>query len=147
MRYKTIAVGTDGSDTSLRAVRTAASMAAAYDAELIIVSAFGSHENVGTRSGGTAETPIISEDMSQTFLKSAQDVAAEEGASKVRIIAKSGDPVATMLEVGKYHQVDLLVVGNKGRNSVRDRVMGSVATELMRKAYVDVVVAHTTEDR
>ena len=112
MRYKTIAVGTDGSDTSLRAVRTAASMAAAYDAELIIVSAFGSHENVGTRSGGTAETPIISEDMSQTFLKSAQDVAAEEGASKVRIIAKSGDPVATMLEVGKYHQVDLLVVGN-----------------------------------
>ena len=142
MRYKTIAVGTDGSDTSLRAVRTAASMAAAYDAELIIVSAFGSHENVGTRSGEKAETPIISEDMSQTFLKSAQDVAAE-----VRIIAKSGDPVATMLEVGKYHRVDLLVVGNKGRNSVRDRVMGSVATELMRKAYVDVVVAHTTEDR
>ena len=65
----------------------------------------------------------------------------------MRIIAKSGDPVATMLEVGKYHRVDLLVVGNKGRNSVRDRVMGSVATELMRKAYVDVVVAHTTEDR
>ena len=144
MRYKTIAVGTDGSDTSLRAVRTAASMAAAYDAELIIVSAFGSHENVGTRSGGTAETPIISEDMSQTFLKSAQDVAAEEGASKVRIIAKSGDPVATMLEVGKYHQVDLLVVGNKGIHSVRGRVFGSVATEITRKAHADVVVVNTT---
>ncbi|QPK80112.1 universal stress protein [Corynebacterium lizhenjunii] len=147
MKYNTIAVGTDGSDTSLRAVRTAASLAAVYDADLIVVSAFGSHDKVGTRQERDAEIPVISEDMSQTFLKAAQDIATEEGAKRIHVIAKSGDPVATMLEVGKYYQVDCLVVGNKGRNSVRDRVLGSVATELMRKAYVDVVVANTSDDR
>ena len=40
LTYKNIAVGTDGSETSLRAVRAAASMARAYDAKLIIISAF-----------------------------------------------------------------------------------------------------------
>ena len=40
LNYNTIAVGTDGSQTSLRAVQAAASMARAYDAKLIIISAF-----------------------------------------------------------------------------------------------------------
>ncbi|WP_293770533.1 universal stress protein [uncultured Corynebacterium sp.] len=147
MKYNSIAVGTDGSDTSLRAVRTAASLAAAYGAKLYVVSAFGSHEGIGAPRGEDAEIPQISEDMSQTFLKHAQDVAVEEGARDVQIIAKAGDPVETMLEVGKYYKVDLMVVGNKGRNSIQDRVFGSVATELTRKAHVDVVVANTSEDR
>lgn len=48
LTYDTIAVGTDGSPTSLRAVRAAASMARAYEAKLIIISAFYNQPGAST---------------------------------------------------------------------------------------------------
>lgn len=147
LTYKSIAVGTDGSPTSLRAVRAAASMARAYGAKLIIVSAFYNHAGsvLGAPDSSDASLPIISEDMAESYLSNAAQLAQEEGAANIEVIGKSGDPVKALVEVGRDYDVDLFVVGNKGLNSVRGRVFGSVATELTRKAHVDVVVVNTTD--
>ena len=40
MRYQTVLVGTDGSDTSLQAVATAAELAGAMTAQLLVVCAY-----------------------------------------------------------------------------------------------------------
>ncbi len=148
LSYNVIAVGTDGSKTSLRAVQSAASMARAYDATLIIVSAFYNHSGsmLGAPNSEDARLPVVSEEMSESYLNSAAEIAHNEGAKHIEIIAKSGDPVNALIEVGRDYNVDLFVVGNKGIHSVRGRVFGSVATELTRKAHADVVVVNTTED-
>lgn len=148
LNYKVIAVGTDGSHTSFRAVRAAASMARAYSAHLIIVAAFYNHSGsmLGAPRDEDARVPVVSEDMAREFLGQAADIAEEEGANDVEFIGKSGDPVQALLEVERDHAVDLFVVGNKGINSVRGRVFGSVATELTRKSKIDVVVVNTTAE-
>ena len=145
LTYKNIAVGTDGSETSLRAVRAAASMARAYDAKLIIISAFYNHAGsmLGAPRGDEAGLPVVSEDMAGTYLTNATRIAESEGAEHIEIVGKSGDPVKALLEVGQ----DLFVVGNRGVNSVRGRVFGSVPTELTHKSKVDVVVVNTSEKR
>ncbi|WP_459587985.1 universal stress protein [Corynebacterium camporealensis] len=149
LTYNAIAVGTDGSETSLRAVRTAASMARAYDAKLYIVSAFYNHSAsmLGAPSSEDARLPVVSEDMAESFLSKAAELSQAEGAKHIEVIAKSGDPVKALLEVGFDYDVDIFFVGNKGMNSVRGRVFGSVPTELTRKAKVDVVVVNTSEER
>ena len=149
LTYKNIAVGTDGSETSLRAVRAAASMARAYDAKLIIISAFYNHAGsmLGAPRGDEAGLPVVSEDMAGTYLTNATRIAESEGAEHIEIVGKSGDPVKALLEVGQDYDVDLFVVGNRGVNSVRGRVVGSVPTDLTHKSTVDVVVVNTTEER
>ena len=147
LTYETIAVGTDGSPTSLRAVRAAASMARAYEARLIIVSAFYNHAGSMLGVAGSESVPIIDQSSAESYLDEAAAIAQEEGAPNIEVIGKSGDPVKALLDIEKDRGVDLFVVGNRGLNSVRGRVFGSVPTELTRKAQADVVVVNTTSER
>ena len=147
LKYKTIAVGTDGSQTSLRAVQAAASMARAYDAKLIIISAFYNQPGAMLGAPDSESLPVIDRTDAQNYLDNAASIAQEEGAKSIEVIGKSGEPVKAMLEVEKDYDVDMFVVGNRGMNSVRGRVFGSVATELTRKAHADVVVVNTTSER
>ena len=41
-------------------------------------------------------------------------------------------------------QTDLLVVGNRGLDSLKGRLMGSVPADVTRRSSVDVLVVHTT---
>jgi nucleotide-binding universal stress UspA family protein len=147
LTYDTIAVGTDGSPTSLRAVRAAASMARAYEAKLIIISAFYNQPGAMLGAPDSESVPVIDRSDAQSYLDEAASIAQKEGAKAIEVIGKSGDPVKAMLEVEKDYSVDMFVVGNRGMNSVRGRVFGSVATELTRKAQADVVVVNTTSER
>lgn len=147
LTYDTIAVGTDGSPTSLRAVRAAASMARAYEAKLIIISAFYNQPGAMLGAPDSESVPVIDLADAQSYLDDAASIAQKEGAKAIEVIGKSGDPVKAMLEVEKDYSVDMFVVGNRGMNSVRGRVFGSVATELTRKAQADVVVVNTTSER
>jgi nucleotide-binding universal stress UspA family protein len=55
-----------------------------------------------------------------------------------------GEPVATLLRVVKKYSADLLVVGNRGLNTLAGRILGSVPSEAARKAGIDVLIVHTT---
>ncbi|MGP5497756.1 universal stress protein [Corynebacterium flavescens] len=149
LNYSVIAVGTNGSETSMKAVQAAASLARVYGAKLLIVSAFYDHAGslLGAPNSQGARLPVGSEEMAESYLDKAAAVAKEEGAESIEIIGKSGDPAHALLEVAKAHDVDLLVVGNKGLNSMRGRVFGSVPTELTHKSKVDVVVVNTSQAR
>jgi nucleotide-binding universal stress UspA family protein len=52
--------------------------------------------------------------------------------------------VETLLEVVGRAQADLLVVGNRGLDSLKGRLIGSVPADVTRRSSVDVLVVHTT---
>src|SRR5699024_5914527 len=133
--------------TSLRAVQAAASMARAYDAKLIIISAFYNQTGAMLGAPDSESVPVIDRTDAQNYLDNAASIVQKEGAKSIKVIDQSGEPVKAMLEVEKGYDVDMFVVGNRGMNSVRGRVFGSVATELTRKAHADVVVVNTTSER
>src|SRR5699024_7238009 len=147
LNYNTIAAGTDGSPTSLRSVRAAASMARVYDAKLIIISALYHQPRAMLTAPDSERVPVTELGAAQNYADNAAGTAQNEGATSIEVVGKSGDPVKAMLEVEKDYDVDMFVVGNRGMNSVRGRVFGSVATELTRKAHADVVVVNTTSER
>jgi len=41
------------------------------------------------------------------------------------------------------HQADLLVVGNRGLNTIAGRLLGSVPADVSRRAACDVLIVHT----
>ena len=146
-KYKVVVVGTDGSDTSFRAVDRAAAIAAESSAKLFVATAFmdDDHDrggpdpdqlhNEGYRTQGNA--PIYE------MLERAAARARDAGATDIEERAVPGAPVDTLVQLAKDVNADLLVVGNVGTNTIAGKVLGSVPRAVSRKADTEVLVVET----
>ena len=143
--YGTVVVGTDGSDSSMRAVDRAANIAGA-DARLIIASAYLPQHEDGRAAdilkeesykvSGTA--PIYA------ILHDAKERAHKAGAKNVEEKPIVGAPVDALVNLAEEEKADLLVVGNVGLSTIAGRLRGSVPANVSRRAKVDVLIVHTT---
>jgi nucleotide-binding universal stress UspA family protein len=59
-----------------------------------------------------------------------------------RILPTYGVPVTTILEVARERSVDLIALATQGRSGVERFVLGSVATGLVQRADVPVLLTH-----
>lgn len=147
--YETIVVGTDGSDTSHVAVSHAASLARAYDAKLVIVCAYygntGSLLNSPNRDVSTL--PVVSESRANEYLAEAETIAREEGADKITLQRRSATPVNALADAVDETGAGVVVIGNKGLNTLTGRVFGNIPTEVARRSKVDVVLVNTEAAR
>ncbi|WP_204080691.1 universal stress protein [Mycobacterium riyadhense] len=149
--YQTVVVGTDGSDSSLRAVARAAAIAADYGATLIVATA---HLAVPEEKGRYAIPPgsdhgadyrTVGEAPFYAILQNARERAHQAGAKHVVEKSIVGAPINALVHLAEEVEADLLVVGNVGLSSVAGRLLGSVPSAVSRKAKTDVLIVHTTD--
>jgi nucleotide-binding universal stress UspA family protein len=146
--YSTVLVGTDGSDSSFRAVARAAQVAQASAAALLIVCAYRPMsarevQDAAEALGGEAYK-VSGATPAEDVLRDAAEQARAAGADSVRTLAVEGDPVDELARVAKEEDVDLVVVGNRGLNSLAGRLLGSVPANISHRASCDVLIVHTT---
>src|ERR1700759_4374689 len=142
--YQTVVVGTDGSDSSMRAVERAARIAG--DAKLIVASAYLPHHDDARAADVlrdesykvTGTAPIYE------ILHDAKERAHNAGAKNVEEKAIVGAPVDALVTLAEESNADLLVVGNVGLSTIAGRLLGSVPANVSRRAKVDVLIVHTT---
>ncbi|MCV7219836.1 universal stress protein [Mycolicibacterium elephantis] len=143
--YQTVVVGTDGSDSSLRAVEKAGHIAG-ENARLIVATAYFPQEedqraadvlkDEGYKMAGNA--PIYA------ILREARERAQQAGAKNVEEKAIVGAPVDALVELAEEVKADLVVVGNVGLSTIAGRLLGSVPANVARRAKTDVLIVHTT---
>ena len=160
--YQTLVVGTDGSDTSLRAVDHAAAVAAENNAKLIIAMAHLSSVDKGgwgrparpdrvidgraeVALGGEGDYRVHGMAPIYAILREARDRAGAAGAKDIEARPIRGDPVHALLRLAKEVKADLLVVGNVGLDTRSDKWLGSVPGNALRRAKTDVLLVHTTD--
>lgn len=145
--YTTILVGTDGSDTSFRAVERAAAIARDASALLVIACAFHAPkpEDIAAaeRALGDDAAYIVRVGPADEILLRAKARAHELGA-KVETVSLGGKPGDVLITLATERNADLVVVGNRGLNTLAGRLLGSVPQDVIRHAAVDVLVVHTT---
>ncbi|MGH3321013.1 MAG: universal stress protein [Streptosporangiaceae bacterium] len=149
--YNVILAGTDGSRSSLRAVDAAGQLAAATDARLVLACAYhpmperarlAAAEELGDEAYKVAgSTPA------DDALRDGRDRAKAVGVQDVETVPRAGDAVDVLIELIRERDVDLLVVGNRGLNSLAGRLLGSVPANLSHRAPCDVLIVHTTSGR
>lgn len=145
--YQLVAVGTDGSDSSYRAVDRAATVAADSGATLLIISAYHPAKNTADAEralGEDAAYHVVGSSPAEEALRTAKERASAKGVGEVETIAKEGDPIEVVTSVVTDRKADLLVIGNRGLNSLSGRLLGSVPQGISRKAPTDVLIVHTT---
>ena len=146
--FKTIVVGTDGSETASEAVRQAVDLAAETGAKLEIVSAY---EPV-PRSRLKQEAQQAPEDIQWTIHAredveaTLEEVVASAGAKGLECSthARQGDPADAILDVAEETSADLIVVGNKGMTGAKRYLLGSVPNKVSHHAPCSVFIARTT---
>jgi nucleotide-binding universal stress UspA family protein len=149
--YRNVLVGTDGSDSSFRAVEAAGRVAADAGAKLLLVCAYqpmSDRERARASDQlGDLAYKVEGSTPADDALRAAREKAFAAGATDVEQIAVAGDAVDTLLRLADEQEVDLLVVGNRGLNSLAGRLLGSVPNDLSHRARCDVLIVHTTDGK
>lgn len=147
--YRTVVVGTDGSDSSFLAVDRAARIAGDAGATLVIACAYHPASDRDVRKaqddlGDDVAYQVVGSNPADDAVRTAAERARKAGAAKVETVVVDGEPVPALTRVVDEHRADLLVVGNRGLNTLAGRILGSVPAEAARKSGVDVLIVHTT---
>jgi nucleotide-binding universal stress UspA family protein len=146
--YRTVLAGTDGSESSLRAVDRAADMARDEDATLVLVCAYfpANKQEVDRASEelGDLTYQVVGSNPAEDVLRKASERAQANGANKITPLAIQDDPVASLTYAVSEQRADLLVVGNRGLNTLTGRILGSVPSSVARQSTCDVLIVHTT---
>ncbi|MGO8906294.1 MAG: universal stress protein [Solirubrobacteraceae bacterium] len=146
--FKSIVVGTDGSDTATQAVRQAIDLARSVDATLELVSAYEPVPAKRLREE-RLEAPedlqwaINPREDVDTTLEAAAALAREAGVD-VNVYARQGDPADAILDVAEEREADLIVVGNKGMTGAKRFLLGSVPNKVSHHAPCSVLIIRTT---
>ncbi len=144
--YQTVVVGTDGSDSSFRAVDRAAEIAGGTDAKLILATAYfpQSEDQHGSNALKDESYKLKGNAPIYDILRDARDRAKAAGANEVEEKAVVGAPVEALVELAEEVGADLLVVGNVGLSTVAGRLLGSVPANVARRSKSDVLIVHTS---
>ena len=142
---KTVAVGTDGSETAAKAVEFALDLASRYEAKIVFLSAYKpvSEDRLKRESRDAPEDvqwQINPAEDVEPALREAEEAAQERGL-KSTSEAKEGEASKVLVELASKHGADLLVIGNKGMSR---KVLGSVPNTVSHKADCSVVIVKTT---
>jgi nucleotide-binding universal stress UspA family protein len=146
--FRSIVVGTDGSQTAREAVRQAIELARTVGAAIELVSAYEPVPAARLRREAREAPPDL-----QWAINPREDVEAvlEEAGGRVRAAgvelrtyAREGDPADAILDVAEERSADLIVVGNKGMTGAKRFLLGSVPNKVSHHAPCSVLIIRTT---
>ena len=146
--FKSIVVGTDGSETATEAVRQAIDLAKQVGAKVELVSAYEPVPDQRLRREQSEAPEDVQwtinprEDVDST-LEAAAEVARSAGV-KVTTYARQGDPADAILDVAEEQGADLIIVGNKGMTGAKRFLLGSVPNKVSHHAPCSVLIIRTT---
>jgi nucleotide-binding universal stress UspA family protein len=136
--FKRLVVGTDGSDSAMRAVDHAAQLAAKVGGELIVMHALPKRK----RPPGQRERVTASYEIGASILRDA--AAWYRDRVEVRSVLREGPAADALVAAAREEDADLLVVGNRGLGT-RKLLTGNVPARVAQQAPCTVLVVHTTD--
>lgn len=142
---KRILVATDGSQSSAEAIDFAVELAGEHGAELIFVHVVPLLDVVPVTGfdllGGAYPHEPDAHD--HELLEQAAAVAARHGLVSTTALLR-GDTVDEIVAYGDSHDVDLTVVGSRGRGRLANALLGSVSSGVLGESKRPVLIVRGT---
>ena len=137
--FSKILVAIDGSDASMDAADYAISISKKYNAELYAlhviradVDLFGQHE--------TSEFMTRMRSEGEKYLDKVKFIANEKNIQIKTVIIPSKNMSGDILDYAEENNIDLIVIGTRGRSGFKRLLLGSVASHVVTYAHCPVLV-------
>lgn len=137
--FDKILVAIDGSESSLKALDTAISIAEQQQSQIALI-AVGKRVVFPSMVG--VDLNQINDAMKEEYqriLKEAQ-ARADSKALTSMIIYREGDPAQQILELSQKGCYDLIVMGSRGLGALREVILGSVSHKVSQLARCPVLI-------
>jgi nucleotide-binding universal stress UspA family protein len=143
-----IMVGIDGSGESVNGADYAIAIAKRHNAELIAVNVLTSDIGYAYSSPGVESPPLtireiilLAEDELKKWFDDIKEKADKSGIRfRSEIIMAKRSAVSTILDYAEEQNINLIVVGTRGRSGIKKMLLGSFASGLVTHAACPVLV-------
>jgi len=135
-RIRSILVPVDGSPSSRRAVRLAAEMARAFDAELTLLHV----ESIREFPTLIAEANAARDDEEAELVLGENAKLVRSLGTEPNVVLRRGAIANQILRVVALRRPDLIVMGTRGLTRAKGVLMGSVSQTVSRRAKSQVVL-------
>ena len=138
---KRILVPTDFSDHAMYALKVAAQLAKAHDAEVLILNLLDlpTHMNDAVNSGVNIPEVMLYLNKTNERL---DDLMEEEFLDNVKVsaVAKIEKAFQGIVKYSQEHAVDLIVMGSHGQSGFQDMIIGSNTEKIVRASNIPVLI-------
>ena len=146
--FSKIVVGIDGSEESMKAAEYAISIAKLYNAELNAITVLTSDIGYIYSSPGVESPPLtvkeivlLAGDEAKKWFDEIREKANKKGIQlKTEFIVAKKSLLNTILEYVEEHNINLVVVGTRGRSGIKKMLLGSIASGLITYSSCPVLV-------
>lgn len=149
--FSKILVGIDGSEYSRNAVNYALDLASKYNSDLFLLAIVPSKVHHGDSSGVFGMVaPSYFEEYKKDAEKWFEEIIDHINSSEISIDIKSKvksevittpfSTSASILNYAEERDVDLIVIGTRGKSGLKKMLLGSVATDVVTYSYCPVMV-------
>lgn len=150
MQYRKVLIPLDGSSRSEAALPLGFAIAAAHEAEVLLVHAV---PIVDLTEGNLPDAEAVTlrdrlcrhnERAGELYLRRVQSRLPPSPATRIRVLS-SGDPRHGLAHVAREEQIDLIVLSFTGQSGHPDMALGSVADYLINHVDIPVLLVRTAE--
>ncbi|HWR25978.1 MAG TPA: universal stress protein [Methanosarcina sp.] len=141
--FKKILIATDGSENGAQAISAGMEIARLSQGKvyaLYVTDIAGCPPGMGDTKWGE-----VIEEQLKTFgleLTATVEKAAKEAGVEVEFVTLEGNPAEKILNFAEKQDIDMIVVGSRGKTDVERFLLGSVSERVVRNAKVPVLVVH-----
>lgn len=139
IEIKNILVPTDGSGQAFKAVNQAIHIAAVCNARITLMMCVELEKNIAAYEQVSMSGYIPSELNAAAYDFLSELMLVIPNNIKVKTRVELGEPGETIVEVSKYDDCDLIVMGSHGFGSAEEKVMGSVARYVLENSERHVI--------
>jgi nucleotide-binding universal stress UspA family protein len=143
IQLRKILVPIDGSECSLYAAKHAVNLAKDENAQLFCIHVIGSIP-YGYQLDGSAVQEYFEniENQAKSWFDKVRDMVKNEGISEPKTETFSGveSVIESIIDYATNKDVDLIVIGTRGRTGLKRLIMGSVANGVVQHAHCPVLL-------
>ena len=150
--FSKILVAFDGSTPSMDAVDYAIEISMKYESSLTVIHVIDGYKYPYLLSSFVLAPTFGSEKYDeerkkfQSMMKTVEEKYYEKNKDekgtllKTEIVESSTSVAATIVEYGESHDVNLIIVGSRGRTGFKKMLIGSVASDVLKYAHSPVLI-------